>query len=880
MIADIDDYKRTDWANKEQANIQIDAEEAGLDYTDKEKMYAMQRNNAVSDMWVRYNSDMADALRRAEIDDSLTQEAAVNEVNQRYLNPEEFQDTPALQRDWSNQIRSVMRDGLYRAQIEDFKTEQGKVAFNVKYAFDSVYSEIAQGTITAEDAMEKISPRVLPMLATLNPRVASQAMSEKYSEAVLREAMYYIDQYNTGGKEADPQTLTAQLRGMINKYKEREYFLTEEDDPNKVLTDSEGNPRKITLTLSPKVIDYLEAGVSMGKGQAASEGSSVSTPSEQYMSRYKEVLGLDEEYDKSGFSAKAMSYSDAQYDSVNNQVIDDLANSSLSLAKKQATYAELIKVRGELDASRSVAKLASVSKDGTGAQLLRAQEKLNNALRNGANVDWTNFTLEVDGVVLQPKIEKQAGEYFGDLGITARTYWEKFAGRIDTITKTVTEGSPDKFLSSISVDYKNAKKQVIDGITASQLIVREGNGMVRMNNSAVDQLAQKIGAVADVQKKYYRGSVPALDFGAEMITAVSNENNGFYTDTEKLTAYRGIAKAFTMKGRATDLGNFATGAKGDPMLMTALALNTAQDGADSQAKKYVSEINNRLAGTTLQALKDTYGAKAEERGISKPIMAGARAEVYKELHIPDIEQDQLNNLSDICSMVTIANNGDPDDYKKMFKSLVGGMYVRPNWGRTKCEGAVFKYSRQMQPYQGPDGTRMLEKDMELTLRNIDSLAKAYGLDRKAVQNLTFYSDNEAGVFRLKQNGVGIKPGIAGSTTSRFAGVMYRDASLKDVDPNVLAEANAEAFLLNTIANTQAGYNVARKSIDPRYRDRNNLLVSLKRLNNPDTFKTAVLQHNKKKTLGPGGGIQDMGGWYSPVPGIYQLKYINSRSKGE
>jgi hypothetical protein len=186
----------------------------------------------------------------------------------------------------------------------------------------------------------------------------------------------------------------------------------------------------------------------------------------------------------------------------------------------------------------------------------------------------------------------------------------------------------------------------------------------------------------------------------------------------------------------------------------------------------------------------------------------------------------------------------------------------------------------MQPYQGPDGTRMLEKDMELTLRNIDSLAKAYGLDRKAVQNLTFYSDNEAGVFRLKQNGLGIKPGIAGSTTSRFAGVMYRDASLKDVDPNVLAEANAEAFLLNTIANSQAGYNVARKSIDPRYRDRNSLLVSLKRLNNPDTFKTAVLQHSKKSRAGLSGGVQDMGGWYNPAPGIYQLKYINSRLKGE
>lgn len=785
IVEQHNDFKINTWMNDQELRITEEARDIEMDARHREQELQLATSNRVYERQLEYEDEIDKALVEAEQTGELATDA-IARVAGEFQHQDDFRSIPEANQMWTNTFQRVTSGKFASARKSDRDREVYMAQYNVQNIVARHLPDIMQGRVNPVEMMNNALPDMASFLQTLPVEEKQKQVDNLWSLAVQERGRYVVDQVAQGQlKASDGMTL---LRGLLDESVTMSFDAL--DVNGKQILDKDGKPSQINVTLTPQVQEWLFQtlrDMKNGGGSEAADGFLIDQKKE-----FNAALGRDE-IDATGFTSQVFKYSTVKdLDDFYGSQLAFVANSNAGDKTKADAATEMTQTYARARTVLAVGALAKRSKGYT-AQLINDWcNKLSTDLNN-PNINWTEYSLTVgkDGAefeLVAPGVLREA-PILGEAGLAARNYYKEVLPTLQKMRDKLNNGSMTDLLYHIDKDYYNTATDLSNTISTSNLLKGNAQNGYGLNPEAVQEISSLARTLGDIANSYGVGDeVIAGGIIDSLVANINDKEKGFKTGYETLMGAKAIVSGFSNAGRTLDIAEYARTHSGSGqaggMLMSALIL--------------VDNINDPVAAKLEDAMKRRV---TDPSSIPQSDIVERRTELLRDNHVPKAHEGWWAHLSGACKDMAAIDGGNQKDYERTFTDLIKKEYVDLGRGH-KVQSAFFKHSPQMKVYSGADGEKRLKTDLDTHNKQLENMAKKLGLPKSTYSNWTWYSDDANKCIRLTKGAVGfMTQNTAGGET--FAGVLYNNDEIKNIDPEVRASLFAASLGANLISTDKA-----------------------------------------------------------------------------
>lgn len=760
IVINYDDYKISSWHDEEQTKINRERIEADNEIRNRENELKLAASVEVYDTNKQMQSELTDKLNQAEVE-GTSLETAATEVLDKYKDPLDFQDRPMLQQMWGTTYQNIALNTLKQTQAADIKNTREKANFAFKDLIGVGYKSVISGAENPEQAMNTLLPQAANLISTLPANRAQERLDELWNYLVLAKAENIGYQVYKGIIK-DPEAGMNALQSLAKEYSQKTFAFS--NGKGGTLKNSDGTDKTFTVVLTPETQNKLyEVFKVASSGAGGNNGEGILV---DYEDEFDKKVGW-EEFKNNGFSSFVLQNTPESLKEYIDGQIGLISNSSGGVSSKANKVTSIVKKGAQLITSLQVARELKKGNHDIKAFLNEAITVLEIATKN-PNIDWTKYTLKVNGVEIGKAGVNLNAPALGSVQDAAQTYWIGALDQLKKMSETVTNSSTGELFSKIDSTYNNAATLFNNSIQAGTLTNGEGNSTY-INVQGKNNIIAAIQIMDKVMKTYGYGYQAVADSCLDNLIQSLGDKSKFKNKIQQHIALKAIVQSFKDTGHATDLMAYALkqvgSNKANADIMLAFCLDNLPTG--NSTREVLTETLLNLNSDTEKRYNEHLKTLklADRMKIDK--------EIYEQLGIPKSHSESgiYNSISDMCAYATALKEGDAGLYKKYFKEMIQSNYIRLDNNSTqkaaKLRGAVFKYSPQMRLFQTPQQQQRLISILTACNSYLQQV-----LPENKWKNIQWYSDDENGIFRLVENGRNI-----GRYQNNFVGTLkYTDES--------------------------------------------------------------------------------------------------------
>lgn len=805
IVLNYDDYKIATWANQEQQKINDDAAFYKQLEANKRKLLDLEADVEVNDKTVELNSELLKAKEEALNNDASVQDAYAG-VFDKYKDV--FQDTPALAQRFQPKLQATEQHAMASGLATDIKTGQAKAASRFVMEFNNQYQAVIQGDMSSVDAMNELIKNSSQWYQYLNATEVEGYLQKFYNSLVQGEAQHVLNLYKEGTHGITAQMAMDTLRGLHNSAQQLDGTLV--DKEGNPLKDGQGNVRTIPFTLNEDTQIKLEQAItelkSGGKGSGEDEGI-MPDISDDFDKRINW-----EQIEKEGYSDKLLSIGQEGLDSWYDEFVHNLMNSNASDNSKAKKLDETYRKYKTCATLLKISDLAKEAKTDVATIMRTAADTLNRDIKSGNfSKDWEKYDISftINGksftlgtAALTKKLNAKYGEtglmpHLGTTQNEAELYWQDLYKVLDMAANNISKNNSSEFLNKFDADYNAASGNIENKLNTEQLFRTDAKGNLKLNYGMQVQIE---GELATLKQKADRAGFRNSVSPSQIDKYISKITSEIHDPIQKFQALELLGNAFANQGMLPDLVRYSK-EKSREQGSDLVYGNTNKDANDGailsiMALKDVPSVRGQILDMFTNGTY-TDNVKIATDSNNKSSLEANIENVFNDLGIPKTDRKMYMPLANMCAALSVETNNNknfsPGTFKESFKKVLSQQYLQAPSHFMQDNGlrgkALLKNATYMQPFYQQGKSIDTVSDITTSAMNMINEIKRNNKELEPLlTNAEFYPDAEEGMIRMRVGGKDISN--IGDANNRYAGVVFYNKDLKNVDPKLIGQAVA------------------------------------------------------------------------------------------